>query len=149
MYCPGWCGSVDWAQACKPKVAGSVPSQGTQQNLRRTGQKAGLKETLSNSHFQNLGVNHAKWSPAWFPCFDYWWDFFFFKILLIYFRKRGKEGEQEGEKHSSVVSRTPPTWSTIQAYTLTGNWTAYLSVCRPPLNPLSHTSHGLMGFLIQ
>ena len=26
---PGWCGPVDWVLACKPKVAGSIPHQGT------------------------------------------------------------------------------------------------------------------------
>ena len=29
-----------------------------------------------------------------------------FKILFIYFRERGKEGEREGEKHQLVASRT-------------------------------------------
>ena len=35
---------------------------------------------------------------------------FFFKILFIYFRERGREGEREGEKHQCVVaSCVPPT----------------------------------------
>ena len=34
------------------------------------------------------------------------------------------------------------TWPATQAYTLTGNWTGDLLVCRLALNPLNHTSHG-------
>ena len=34
--------------------------------------------------------------------------FFFLRFYLSIFRKRGKEGEREGEKHWSVVSHTPP-----------------------------------------
>ena len=28
-YSPGWCSSVDWAQAANQRVTGSIPSQGT------------------------------------------------------------------------------------------------------------------------
>ena len=31
------------------------------------------------------------------------------KILFIYFRQRGREGEREGEKHQCVVACLPPT----------------------------------------
>ena len=34
------------------------------------------------------------------------------------------------------------TWPTTQARALTGNQTSNLSVCRPALSPLSHTSQG-------
>ena len=35
---------------------------------------------------------------------------FYKKILFIYFRERGSEGEREGQKHQCVVaSRVPPT----------------------------------------
>ena len=33
---------------------------------------------------------------------------FFFKILFIYFRQRGREGEREGEKHQCVVASSMP-----------------------------------------
>ena len=38
------------------------------------------------------------------------------------------------------------TWPTTQARALTGNRTGHLLVCRPELNPLSHTSQGLLVF---
>ena len=34
--------------------------------------------------------------------------FFFFKILFLYFRQKGREGEREGEKHQCVVASCPP-----------------------------------------
>ena len=34
------------------------------------------------------------------------------------------------------------TWSTTQACALTANWTSDPLICRPVLNPLSHTSQG-------
>ena len=69
----------------------------------------------------------------------------FFKILFIYFRQRGREGEREGEKHQCVVASCAPptgdlTWPATQACALTGNWTSDPLVHRPALNPLSHTS---------
>ena len=38
------------------------------------------------------------------------------------------------------------TWPATQACTLNGNWTGNTLICRPELNPLSHTSqgHGLL-----
>ena len=41
----------------------------------------------------------------------------------------------------------PGTWPTTQACALIGNLTGNLSVPRPALNPLSHTSQGPYSFL--
>ena len=70
---------------------------------------------------------------------------YFFKILFIFFRERGRERERDGEKHWLVASCTCPqlgTWPTTQACALTGNQTGDLTVHRPMLNPLSHTTQG-------
>ena len=71
-----------------------------------------------------------------------------------FFRERGREGEKKRninvqDKHQSVTSHMPQlgTWPVTQACTLTRNWTGNLSVCRPELNPLSHTSQGSKLFL--
>ena len=49
-----------------------------------------------------------------------------------------------------VASHVPPTgtWPETQACALTGNQTSDPLVCRLVLNPLSHTSQGLMSILI-
>ena len=39
------------------------------------------------------------------------------------------------------------TWPATQACAPTGNWTVYLLVCSPVLNPLSHTSQDWLAFL--
>ena len=69
---------------------------------------------------------------------------FFKKVLLIYFRQRGGEGERKGEKHQCVVAShelpTGGTWPTTQERALTGNWNPL--VHRLVLNPLSHTGQG-------
>ena len=75
----------------------------------------------------------------------YGYFIYLFMYLIFYlfiFRERGREGE----KHQCVVASgalppPPPlgTWPTTQACTLTRNWTGYSLVCRPALNPLSHT----------
>ena len=54
------------------------------------------------------------------------------KFYLFIFRERGREREREGEKH----------WPANQACARTRNQTHDLLVCRPALNPLSHTSQG-------
>ena len=41
------------------------------------------------------------------------------------------------------------TWPATQTCVLTGNWTSDLSVPRPALNPLSHTSQGPILFFIK
>ena len=54
-------------------------------------------------------------------------------------------GRKERHTHH-VASCTPPTgaWPATQACALTGNLTGDLLVCRPALNPLSHTSQGCL-----
>ena len=42
----------------------------------------------------------------------------------------------------------PGTWPATQACALTGNRTGYPLVCRPALNPLSHTSQGWLPCLL-
>ena len=62
--------------------------------------------------------------------------FYFIFNFMYFFREKGKEGEREEEKHRLVASRMPPTGA------LALNRTDDFSVCRPGLNPLSHTSQG-------
>ena len=68
-----------------------------------------------------------------------------FRFCLFIFRQRGREGEREGEKYQCVVAShttQPQTWPTTQACALTGNRTSDLSVLRPVLYSLSHSSQG-------
>ena len=68
---------------------------------------------------------------------------FFLKKDFILEREEGKEKERETSMCGCLS--TPPllgTWPTTQACALTGNQTSNTSVCRPALNPLSHTSQG-------
>ena len=63
----------------------------------------------------------------------------------IYFQ-RGERREEEGERNINVwLSLAQPllgTWPATQARALTRNRTSDPLVCRPALNPLSHTSQG-------
>ena len=71
--------------------------------------------------------------------------FFIFRFHLFIFLERGKEGEREGRNINMWLPlERPPlgTWPATQACALTGNWTSNPLVCRPALNPLSHTSQG-------
>ena len=64
-----------------------------------------------------------------------------FKILYLFLERGGREGE----KHQCVVaSGAPPTGDLAHNPTCarTGNPTGDPLVCRPVLNPLSHTSQG-------
>ena len=76
----------------------------------------------------------------------------FLRFYLFIFREGGRE-EQEGEKRQCAVASHAPllgTWPATQACALTGNRTSDLLVCRPVLNPLSHTSQGQgPGFLLE
>ena len=61
------------------------------------------------------------------------------------------EWRERGEKHQCVVVSHAPllgTWPATQACALNGNRTGDPLVCRPALNPLSHTSQGKKSFLI-
>ena len=73
---------------------------------------------------------------------------YLFIYLLL---ERGEGREKEGKKHQCVretpigcLLHTPQLgiWPTTQACTLIGNQTSDLSVHRPALNPLTHTSQG-------
>ena len=71
----------------------------------------------------------------------------FLRFYLFIFREKGR---REGEKYQYVVASCAPhtgTWPTTQACAQTGNRTSDLLVCRPALNPLSHTSQGLVVHL--
>ena len=73
--------------------------------------------------------------------------FYFFKDFIYLFLE--EKGGREGEKHQSVTaSHAPPmgTWPTAQAGAPTGNQTGNPLVHRLALNPLSHTSQGLISF---
>ena len=77
----------------------------------------------------------------------------FKKILFIYLFLERREGKQkERERNISVwLPLTRPllgTWPTTQACALPGNQTRDPLVRRPPLNPLSHTSQGKVGFFL-
>ena len=71
---------------------------------------------------------------------------YFLKIFIYLFLERGEGREKEWERNLSVwLPRMCPllgTWPTTQACALTGNQTSDPLVCRPALNPLSHTSQG-------
>ena len=68
--------------------------------------------------------------------------FSFLKILFIYFREKGREGEREGNINVWLPCACPllGTWPTTQACALTGNRTGDPLVLRLALNSLSHTS---------
>ena len=68
-------------------------------------------------------------------------------FYLFIFRERGRKKEREGEKDQYVVaSGTPPTRDVAcnPGVCPDGNQTSDALVCRPALNPLSHTSQGLV-----
>ena len=78
---------------------------------------------------------------------------YFFKDFVYLFLDRGDWREKERERNIDVMcerytDRLPlahpqlGTWPATQACALTENRTADPLVCRPALNPLSHTSHG-------
>ena len=70
-------------------------------------------------------------------------SFSFLEDFIYLFLERG-EGREEEKPPSAVASHTPPagTWCANQACALTRNQTGDFLVCRPALNPLSHTSQG-------
>ena len=82
----------------------------------------------------------------------YFWIVFFKKIFYLYLeRGEGREKERERnidmcERHIDWMPLTHPqlgNWPAVQACALTRNQTGNLPVCRPVLNPLSHTSKGM------
>ena len=79
-------------------------------------------------------------------CFSFFKDF-----IYLFLKQKGRKEEREGEKHQCVVSSGAPptgTWPATQACALTGNGSDDLSVCRPALSLLSHTSQGFIAFLM-
>ena len=82
---------------------------------------------------QNAGI------PLYFPSFPLTLK----KILYLFiFRHRRKEAKREGDKINVWLPFVCPpqgTWPATQASALTGNQTSDPLVCKPVLNPLSHT----------
>ena len=71
--------------------------------------------------------------------------FVFLKKIIYLFLERG-EGQEKEERNIDWLPLVRPllgTWPATQACALTGTQTGDLSVCRPVLNPLSHTSQGM------
>ena len=76
-------------------------------------------------------------------------------IYLLLERGGGRERGRETSMCERYIDQLPltfpqlETWPATQACALTGNQTSDLSVCRPVLNPLSHTSQGMILILIE
>ena len=77
-------------------------------------------------------------------------DFLFKDFIYLLFRGEGREKEREGNINVWLPLAHPllGTWPTTQACALTGNQTSDLLVCRPALNPLSHTSQEELNRII-
>ena len=91
------------------------------------------------------------------PCLEIWtlfWKWWLpLNIYLLIFREGGgkKRGRETSmfKRYMGQFSLTCPqlgAWPTTQACVPTGNWTSNLSVRRPVLNLLSHTSQGWIFF---
>ena len=84
-------------------------------------------------------------------CFFFSFVLKFFKdFYLFIFRERGREGERERNIDLWLPPTHPQlgTWPKTQACALTGNRTCNLSVLRPALSPLNHTSQGKWLILV-
>ena len=72
---------------------------------------------------------------------------FLFLCIIYLFLEKGEGKEKGRERNINVwlplACSKLGTWPTTQACALTGNRISDLSVLRPALNPLSHTSQGL------
>ena len=71
----------------------------------------------------------------------------FLKRFYLFILDREEGREKERERHISVCHPLLGTWPATQACALTGNRTSDPLVCRPALNPLSHTSQGYNYYL--
>ena len=69
---------------------------------------------------------------------------FFLKVLFIFLeRGKGRERERERNIHQlPLACPQPGTWPKTQRCALTRNQISDLSIHRPALNPLNHTSRG-------
>ena len=78
-------------------------------------------------------------------------EFFPRFYLFIYFERKGKRGEREGNINVwlPLVCPVLETWPTTQAWALTGNRTSSPLVHRPACNPLSHTNQGNLLFIFK
>ena len=74
-----------------------------------------------------------------------------FKYFIYFFLERGERRETERERDISAWLPLPQpplgTWPTTQACALTGNRTSNTVVRRLVLNPLSHTTQGVLLFI--
>ena len=74
---------------------------------------------------------------------------FFSRFYVLIFRQKVREKERKRNINVWLPLMCPPLgiWPATQACALTGNLTGNPLVCRPVLNPLSHTSQGRNKFL--
>ena len=77
---------------------------------------------------------------------------YFFKDFTYSFFREGEGREKERERNINVwlllAHPQPGTWPAIQAWALTRNRTSDPSICRPVLNPLSHTIQGSLFYFL-
>ena len=76
-------------------------------------------------------------------------SFFLKKTFYLFtFREKGREKERERNINVWLPLMHPllGTWPATKACALTGNQTGDPLVCRPALNPLSHTCQGISAF---
>ena len=90
---------------------------------------------------EGLSVPVEMWA-AWFQKQHYLKNIYIFYLFLE--RQEGRENERERNINVWLPLKCPQlgTWPTTQACALTGNRTDTPLLCRPVLNPLSHTSQG-------
>ena len=133
---PGWCGSLDWVPACKPKghwfnsQSGHMP--GLWARLPGAGHKGEKREN----------------------CYSIINKVYFFKILFIYFQTKGKREREKGKERNInvrlLLTLPPPgAWPTTQACALTENGTSDPLVRRPVLNPLNYTSQDPIKYMLK
>ena len=74
---------------------------------------------------------------------------YFLKILFIYFERKGKEERERNNVWLPLVCLLLGTWPTTQACALIGNRTSDPLLHSLVLNPLRHTSQGLIHILTE
>ena len=89
---------------------------------------------------------------SWIFYFILFFKGFFFKDFIYLFLDRGEGREKEWERNINVwlplAHPLQRTWLATQACAQTRNWTMDPLVCRPALNPLSHSNQG-MEFILK